>query len=90
MLANGKVGSFMGMSVYKSNNLTTAASVVHGFAGVEKDGIAYKVQIDPTSIESFRAQGRFATLIRGRIRAGHKVYRAGSLVDVNLNSTVLG
>lgn len=90
MLANGQVGSFMGFRVYMSNNLTTAASVIHGIAGVAQDGIAYKVQIDPNSIEQLRAQGRFASLIRGRVRAGHKVYRAAGLVDVNLNSTVLG
>jgi hypothetical protein len=85
ILANGQVGMFMGMTVFMSNNLTAG----HGLAGVAGDGIAYKVQIDPNSIESMRAQGRFATLIRGRIRAGHKVYRSGIVVDVNLNTSLL-
>jgi len=89
MLANGQVGMFLGFQVFMSNNLTNASSVIHSFAGVAGDGIAWKVQIDPESIESMRAQGRFATLIRGRVRAGHKVYRSGITVDVNLNSTVL-
>lgn len=89
VLENGVVGDFMGMSVKKSNNLTTAASTIHGLCGVEKDSIAWKVQVDPNSIEMLRAQGRFGNLVRGRVRAGHKVYRAGTLIDVCLNSTLL-
>jgi hypothetical protein len=89
VLMNGMVGNFMGFSVFMSNNLTTVTTTIHGLAGVARENVAWKMQIDPSSIEQIRAQGRFANLIRGRIRAGHKVYRAGTLIDVNLNTTLL-
>lgn len=89
MLANGLVDRFQGMEVYASNNLTTASSVIHGLCGVKGDGIAWKMEIDPDSIETLRAESRFATLVRGRCLAGHKVYRSGTVIDVNLNSSLL-
>lgn len=89
VVQNGFVGNAMGFGVYKSNNLTTANSVVHGLCGAKQDSIAWKVQVDPNSIEQLRSQGRFANLIRGRVRAGHKVYRSAALIDVNLNTTLL-
>jgi len=89
VLLNGQIGRFMGFDVHMSNNLTTAATTIHALAGVKGDGIAWKVQIDPNDIESLRSEGRFATLIRGRVLAGHKVYRSGIVVDVNLNTTLL-
>lgn len=89
MLANGQVGNFMGFAVHMSNNLTTVATTIHALAGIKGDGIAWQVQIDPNDIESLRAEGRFATLIRGRVLAGHKVYRPGIVVDVNLNTSLL-
>lgn len=87
--ANGKVGDFMGFSVHMSNNLTTVGTTIHGLAGVKGDGIAWKVMIDPNDIEALRSEGRFATLVRGRCLAGHKVYRPGIVIDVNLNTSLL-
>ncbi len=86
---NGVVGDFMGFTIHKSNNLTTAAGVIHGLAGIKGDGIAWKTQIDANDIEALRSEGRFATLVRGRCLAGHKVYRPSIVVDLNLNSTLL-
>lgn len=89
VLTNGQVDTFLGFDIYASNNLATAAGTIHGLAGIKGDGIAWAVQIDPNDIESLRAEGRFATLIRGRILAGHKIYRPGIVIDVNLNATLL-
>lgn len=89
VLTNGQIDNLLGFDVYMSNNLTTAANTIHGLAGIKEDGIAWAVQIDPNDIESLRAEGRFANLIRGRILAGHKVYRPGIVIDVNLNATLL-
>lgn len=89
VLSNGVVGNLMGFTVHKTSNLTTVGTTIHGLAGVAGDSIASKVQIDPSSIEQFRPAQRYATLIRGRVRAGHKVYRASTLVDVNLNTNLL-
>lgn len=89
VLANGFLGPFCGMNVYVSNNLTTVTTTIHGLCGVERENVASKVLIDPSSIESLRAQGRFAQLIRGRMLGGHKVYRAASLIDVNLHTTLI-
>ena len=91
-LTAGRSDAFVygGFNCFVTNNLTTASSVTHGLCGLVGDGIALGVQIDPQSIESMRAEGRFADLYRGRMRAGYKVYRSTAVVDVNFNSTVVG
>jgi hypothetical protein len=86
---SGLVGRFLGFDVFHSNNLTTVSTTVHGMAGVTGDGFAYGQQIDPDDIEAMRDVDQFATYIRGRALAGHKVYRAGILVDINLNTNLL-
>jgi len=86
---NGKIANFLGYDVYMSRNCYTANSVIHGLAGIKGDNFAYAQQIDPDSIESLRLQGRMATGVRGRVLAGVKTYRPGTLIDVNLNSTLL-
>jgi len=91
IMANGVAADMtvMGWGVNFSNNLTTAAGVTHGVATVAGDGVALKVLIDPNSIESMRAEGRFGTLVRGRVKGVHGVYRSTTVIDVNFNSTVV-
>lgn len=86
---NGMVDKFMGVDVYRSTNLTTSGGVIHALAGVTGDNIAMKTLIAPESMEQMRAQGRWGTLVRGRCKAGTKVYRSDTLIDVNLNETLL-
>lgn len=86
---NGQVGQFLGFDVFMSRNCTTASSVIHGLAGVRGQNIAYAQQVNPEDIESLRLEGRFATGVRGRVLAGIKTYRPATLVDVNLNETLL-
>ena len=80
---------YAGWNIFVSNNCTTESSTTHGVAGLVGDGIALGMQIDPSSIESMRAEGKFGDLIRGRMKAGHKVYRSDSVVDIEFNSTVV-
>ena len=91
-LVNGRSDMFKygGFNIGISNNLTTETSTTHGICGLVGDGIALGVQIDPSSIESMRAESRFGTLYRGRLKAGHKVTRSAAVVDINFNSTVVG
>ena len=90
-ITQGRPDMFMygGFNVGISNNLTTETSTTHGLCGLVGDGIALATQIDPSSIESFRTEGRFATAYRGRMKAGHKVHRSASVVDVEFNETVV-
>ena len=91
ILTQGRNDAFMygGFNVFISNNLTTASTVTHALCGLVGDGIALGVQIDPNSMESMRAESRFGTLYRGRMKAGYKVYRSSALIDVNLNEVVV-
>jgi len=86
---NGKVGNLLGFDIYMSRNCAVVNTTVHGLAGVKGMNIAYAQQINPGSIESLRLEGRFATGVRGRVLAGIKTYRPGTLIDVNLNTTLL-
>jgi hypothetical protein len=90
-LTTGRTDAFVygGFNCFISNNLTTVSTTTHGLCGLVGDGIALGVQIDPNSMEMMRAEGRFADLYRGRMRAGYKVYRSSALVDVEFNSTVV-
>ena len=90
-LANGSsdVFTYGGFTNLVSNNLTTESTTTHGLCGLVGDGIALGVQVDPSSIESMRAESRFGTLYRGRMKAAHKVYRDTAVVDVEFNSTVV-
>jgi hypothetical protein len=90
-LTAGRTDAFVygGFNCFISNNLTTVSTTTHGLAGLVGDGIALGVQVDPNSMEMMRAEGRFADLYRGRMRAGHKVYRSAAVVDVEFNSTVV-
>lgn len=86
---NGRVGSFMGMDIIHSNNLTNESSTNHGLCGVRGDGIALAVQVSPSDIEAIRLEGKFATGIRARAKWGVVTYRSGIVIDVNLNETLL-
>jgi hypothetical protein len=90
-LTAGRPDAFVygGFNVFISNNLTTASTVTHALCGLVGDGIALGVQVDPSSMESMRAESRFGTLYRGRMKAGYKVYRSSALIDVNLNEVVV-
>jgi len=91
-LVNGRSDMFKygGFNIGISNNCTTETSSTHGLCGLVGDGIALGVQVNPSSIESMRAESRFGTLYRGRMKAGHKVHRSAAVVDINFNSTVVG
>lgn len=86
---NGSVGSFMGMEIYMSNNLTNETSTNHGLCGVKAESIALAIQVSPNDIEAIRLEGKFATGIRARAKWGVVSYRPGILIDVNLNETLL-
>ena len=86
---NGTVGSFMGMDIIHSNNLTSSGGTTHGLCGVRSDNIALAVQVSPNNIESLRLEGKFGNGVRGRIKWGSVVYRTGTLIDVNLDDTLL-
>ena len=90
-LSQGRSDAFVygGFTNLISNNPTTVSTTTHGLCGLVGDGIALGVQIDPSSMETMRAESRFGTLYRGRMKAGYKVYRSSALVDVNFNSTVV-
>jgi hypothetical protein len=90
-LTQGRPDAFVygGFNVFISNNCTTVSTTTHGLCGLVGDAIALGIQVDPSSMEMMRAEGRFADLYRGRMRAGYKVYRSDALVDVELNSTVV-
>jgi len=89
VLMNGYVGSAMGVEIYMSNNCETDGTTIHGMGGVKGDSIAYAQQINPDSIEYLRSEGRFADLVRGRVLAGIKTYRASTLVQVPFNVTTV-
>ena len=91
LLAGGqRVFDFNGFNCYVSNNCVTAGSVTHGLAGVEGANVALGMYMTPDAIEVVgRSEGRFGDLVRGRLAAGHKVYRSTGLIDVNFNSTVV-
>ena len=80
---------YAGWNIFVSNNCTTVSTTTHGVAGLVGDGIALGVQVDPLRIEKMRSEGRLADLIRGRMKAGHKVYRSASVIDIEFNSTVV-
>jgi len=90
-LTQGRPDAFVygGFNCFISNNCTTVSTTTHGLCGLVGDGIALGVQVNPASMEMMRAEGRYADLYRGRMRAGHKVYRSAAVVDVELNSTVV-
>ena len=90
-ITKGRSDMFMygGFNVGISNNLTTVSTTDLGLCGLVGDGIALATQINPSSIESMRAESRYGTLYRGRMKAGHKVHRSASVVDVEFNSTVV-
>jgi hypothetical protein len=81
--------TYSGWNIFTSNNCTTVSTTTHGVAGLVGDGIALGLQIDPSSIESMRSEGRFGDLIRGRAKAGHKVYRDTAVIDIEFNSTTV-
>jgi len=91
VLTQGRSNAFVygGWNVFISNNCATVSSTTHGIAGLVGDGFALGVQVDPKSIEQMRAEGRFADLYRGRLRAGHNIYRSSAVIDVEYNSTVV-
>lgn len=86
---NGFVDNMFGFDVYVSNKCVVDGSTVHGVAGVRGDGIAGAIGIPPSELEEMRLEGRFATGIRARALYGWKVYRSETLVDINLNTTLL-
>lgn len=88
VLANGSLGRAFGFDLFVSRNVA-GTTTLHGLAGVYGHSIAYAQQVDPRSIEELRAEGRFASLVRGRVLAGIKTFRPATLIDVNLNSTLL-
>lgn len=86
---NGLVAkNIFGFNLYQSSNVVSAASVEHGIAGIEGDGIALAVQISP-KIEKLRLEGYWADGIRARVTAGAKVYKSDRVIDINLNETLL-
>ena len=90
-LTMGRPDAFVygGFNCFISNNLTTVSTTLHGLCGLVGEGIALGKQINPSSMEQMRAESRLATLTRGRMKAGYKVYRSSALIDVELNSTVV-
>ena len=80
---------FMGWKVFISNNCTTVSTTTHGLAGIIGDGIALGMQVNPSDVESQRAESRFGDLVRTRLKGAYKVYRSTTLIDVNFNSTVV-
>jgi len=89
VMLNGFVTNVMGIDVYMSNNCANDGATLHGLAGVRGDSIAYAQQINPDSIETLRSESRFADLVRGRVLAGMKTYRAATLVDVEFDPTTI-
>ncbi len=89
VLLNGYVANVMGIDVYMSNNCENDGTTVHGLAGVRGDSIAYAQQINPDSIETLRSENRFADLVRGRVLAGLKTYRAETLMSVEFNPVTI-
>jgi hypothetical protein len=91
VLTQGLSNAFVyaGWNIFVSNNCNNDGSTLHGVAGLVGDGIALGMQIDPSSIESMRSEGRFGDLIRGRMKAGHKVYRSSAVIDIEFNPTVV-
>jgi hypothetical protein len=87
VIANGFRGNFFGVNLYVSNNCTTASSVTHGLAGVERESIALAYQLK--KMEALRLEGRFSDGIRMLTVGGIKTYRPEISIDVNLNSTVI-
>jgi len=81
--------TYGGFNVFISNNCTTVSTTLHGLCGLVGNGIAGITQVNPNSIETLRAEGRFADLYRGRMRGGHKVYKTDAVVDIEFNSTVV-
>lgn len=88
VLANGFVGRAFGFDLYMSLNCA-GTTTLHGLAGAKQHSIAYAQQIDPTSVEELRLEGRMASGIRGRVLAGIKTFRPATLINVNLNATLL-
>ena len=86
---NGAVGQFMGMTLIQSNNVVNASSVDHSLCGVMGRNIALATQISPADIEDLRLEGSYGTGVRARAKWGSVVYRPETLIDVNLNETLL-
>lgn len=87
IVQNGFAGKMFGFNVYVSNNCTTAASVTHGLAGIEGEGVALAYQVN--KVEALRLEGRFSDGVRMLVVGGIKTYRPAIMVDINLNETVL-
>ncbi len=81
---NGFAGNLFGLNVYVSNNLTTATSVVHGLAGVRGWGLATADLINPEDVEVIRDKDEYANFIRTRHVAGHKIYKATEIFDLQV------
>jgi len=90
-ITQGRPDAFFygGFNVFISNNCDTVSTTTHGLCGLVGDAFALGVQVDPNSMEMMRSESRFADIYRGRLRAGHKVYRSSALVDIEFNSTVV-
>ena len=89
-LVNAGMTQMMGWNVGISTNLTSAGGTTHGLAGVQGDGIAAIIQVDPDDIQDVGlAEGRWGNLIRGRVKGAHGVYRSTTVIDVNFNDTVV-
>ncbi len=86
---NGFMGRLGGFDIFRTSNPTVGGGVSHGLAGVKAHSIAFAQQIAPNSLEMFRSHGRWADLIRGAVLAGIKTYRPATLIDINLNTTLL-
>ena len=86
---NGRVGSFMGMDIIMSNNLTNETSTNHGLCGIEKESIALAVQIDPSDIEVVTLEGKFAMGIRARALFGAVTYLPADSIYISLNEALL-
>ena len=90
VLQNGSMGKLGGFEIFASNNCTSGGGTTHGLCGVKGNSIALANQIAPNSIQNLGpAEGQFGDLVRGRLLAGHKTYRAATLIDINLNTTLL-
>jgi len=88
IVKNGFKGEFFGINVYVSNNCTTETSSTHGLCGIEAQSIALVYQLK--KMEALRLEGRFSDGVRALVVGGLKTYRPEILIDVNLNSTIMG
>jgi N4-gp56 family major capsid protein len=82
---NGQVGSVAGISILKSNNVTTTGTspvVSHIMAGVP-GAVTYAEQI--VNVEGLRLEGSFADAVRGLHLYGAKVLDPVQLFDLQAN-----